>query len=235
MSRLTVKSHRPVQWSITIIALSMLIALVTWLLLDDSHWSVIYDRMHINQEIKRLGEVNREMEQENIRLNEEVLMMERAAELDKKTASLLQQEIQSLQDEIFHLKGELEFYQGIMDATRESSGLSIQGIHINSLAQDNCYRLKLVLTHVAKGDTAGMISVIIEGIQDGKSSHLELQDITLDESLDLSFNFRNFNRFESDLALPEGFTPRRVLVQLKPKGEKQSKIKREFNWPEITS
>lgn len=237
MPKLTVKSHRPVQWTVAIIALSALIALLTWLMLDQSHWSTIYSRMDVNQDYKRLSKKNRELEKENNRLNEVVMMMKRASEVDKKTALLLQQNVQSMQDEIYKLKGELEFYQGIMDATRESTGLNIQGIHIESLPQEHSYRLKVVLTHVAKGIkiAEGNMSVTIEGETNGKPSNLDLRDITLDEELDLSFKFRNFKRFESDLVLPGEFIPRRVLVQLKPKGVKQSNIKRVFDWPESTS
>jgi len=239
MPRLTVKNHRPVQWSIAIVALSMLIALFTWLLLDESHWAVIYDRMAITKDYNHLGEHTRKLEQENARLTESLLMMESAGDLDKKTALLLQQEVQSLQDEIYHLKGELKFYNGIMDATREATGLNIQGIHIDTLHRERSYRMKLVLTHVAKVDkgarATGTMTVSIEGMQNGVTSHLNLQDITLDDALELSFNFSNFKRFESDLEFPEGFTPRRILVRLQPNGGKQSIIKRAFDWPELTS
>ena len=237
MPKLTVKSHRPVQWSVAIIALSTLIALLTWMILDENHWSTIYSRMDVNQDYKHLSEVNRGLEKENKRLNDVVLMMKRESEVDKKTALLLQQNVQSMQDEIYKLKGELEFYQGIMDATRESTGLNIQGIHIESLPQENSYRLKVVLTHVAKGIkiAEGNMTVTIEGIKNGEPSNLNLQDITLDQGLDLSFKFRNFKRFESDLELPAEFTPRRVLVQLQPKGDKQANIKRVFDWSDSTS
>lgn len=235
MSHLTVKSHRPVQWAISIVVLSMFIALVTWLILDQSLWSVIYNRTSINEDFKRLSKKNIELEHENSRLHEIFLMMEHAAELDKKTALILQQEVQSMQDDVYQLKGELAFYQGIMNATSESTGLNIQGIHIESLRQDRRYRLKLVLTHVAKSVkvAAGTLKVSIEGIQDGVSTHLDLHDVALDDALDLSFNFRNFNRIECDLELPVGFSPRSVLVQLQPKGKKQSKLKRIFDWPEL--
>lgn len=237
MSKLTVKSHRPVQWSVAIIALSTLVALFTWMMLDESHWSTIYSRMDVNRDYKHLSEVNRGLEKENKRLNEVVLMMKREAEVDKKTAVLLQKNVQSMQDQIYRLKGELEFYQGVMDATRESTGLNIQGIHIESLPQENSYRLKVVLTHVAKGIriAEGNMTVTIEGVKNGEPSNLNLKDITLDQGLDLSFKFRNFKRFESDLELPAEFVPRRVLVKLQPRGVKQATIKRVFDWPESTS
>jgi hypothetical protein len=236
MPRLTVKNHQPVQWSITIIALSALVALITWLLLDKSHWSLIYDRMSANRDYNHLAELHRELQQENNQLKEQILMMERTAELDRETASLLQADVQKLQDEIYQLKGELKFYNNIMDATRESTGLNIQGMYIESLPQAHSYRMKLVLTHVAKGvkQATGTLQVTVEGMRDGVNSRLDLQEVSLDETLDMSFNFRNFKRFESDVKFPDGFSPRRVLVQLQPSGGKRSIIKKVFDWPEVT-
>lgn len=238
MSRLTVKSHRPVQWSISIVVLSTVLAVITWLILDRSHWSVIFEHRKINEDFQRISQYNKELEKENSKLKEDILKKEHDAGLDKETASLLQQEIQSLQDEIYQLKGELEFYQGVMNATGESTGLNIQGIHIQSLVQQHSFRLKLVLTHVTKSTkvATGSVKVTIEGIQNGKSTHLDLQDVSLDNMLDLSFNFRNFKRIECDLELPDDFSPRRVLVLLQPKGGKQSNIiRRVFDWPELAS
>ena len=238
MSRLTVKSHRPVQWTISIIILSMLLALITWIILDRSLWAVIFDQKKINEDYNRITRVNRELEDENSRLQEVVLMMEHTAGLDKETASLLQKDIQTLQDEIYQLKRELKFYQGIMNATGESTGLNIQGIHIQPLGQENSYRLKLVLTHVAKSSikvAAGTMQVSIEGDQGGNSAQLDLNDVSLDETLDLSFNFRNFKRIECDIQLPVDFNPRRVFVLLMPKGKKESNINKVFDWPDSAS
>ncbi|MFQ5660325.1 MAG: DUF6776 family protein [Gammaproteobacteria bacterium] len=237
MSRLTVKSHRPVQWSLAIILLSMLIALFTWILLDETHWSLIYSQMGDSREHKRLWELNRSLENENENLRERVLMMERTQSLDKNTAAILQENIKAMQDKIYHLKGEIEFYQEIMADTRDTLGLNIHGIHIESLPRNRSYRLTLVLTHVTKSVKVveGTIDISFEGMQDGVVSHLNLQDITLDDALGFSFKFRNFKRFESNLQLPEGFVPRRVFVRLQPKGKKQSKIKRVFDWPATAS
>jgi len=237
MTRLVVKSHRPMQWALAVIMLSMGIAILTWLLLDNSHWSLIYDRIGKNQDYKLLQEVNSSLKDENKHLLERVLMLERLEKLDKQTAALLHNEMIGLQDEIYRLKGELEFYQGIMDATADTSGLNVHGIHIDPLKQEKNYRLKLILTHVTKSDKVaeGVMEVSIEGIQNGVSRQISLKEISSGDSLELNFKFRNFKRFESTLVLPDGFDPRKVLVNLKLKGKKQAKIIKVFDWPTATS
>ncbi|HEY7839935.1 MAG TPA: DUF6776 family protein [Gammaproteobacteria bacterium] len=233
MARLVIKSHRPLQFSLAVVLLSMLVAFVTWLGLDESHWSVIRDRLQSNRDQKLLWEVNQGLEEENAKLRERVSMLERTTSLDTQTATLLQEEIKNLQEETFRLKGELEFFQGIMEAVGEVKGLDVHGIHVRKLSAPGTYRLKLILTNVTDSDkdTEGTISVTIEGIQSGATRHVNLRELTLDESLDLTFKFRNFKRVESNFGLPPGFSAQRVFVELQPRDQKQSKIRKAFDWP----
>ena len=232
MNRYVVKTHRPLQWSVAVIVLSAIIAIVTWFLLDKSHWSLIFDHYDKNKVIKTVLEENRQLESSNRKLREKTNMMQEMDNMDKKTAGLLQGQIQELQDQIFKLKQELEFYHGIMDGTRESNGLNIQGLNIRPLNQDNSYRLNLVLTHVAKSVKVaqGTVDVTLEGEQNGKPGFLKLRDVALDKNLDLSLTFRNFKKFECDLMLPESFTPIRVKVVFTPKDTTRATVKKTFDW-----
>lgn len=238
MSRLVVKTHRPWQLALAVIFLSTFFAVLTWLVLDHIHWSVIESRIKSSEEYKLLWQSNKGLEQENKNLRERVLTLEQTTSLDKRTAALLQDELTSLQDEIHHLKGEVEFYQGVMESTRDTQGLNIYGIDVTPLAMDRTFLLKVVLTHVAKGAKVaeGRLEVTIEGLKDGKTPRkFDLRDLTIDDSLNMVFKFKNFKQFESNLTLPRGFDPRRVLVQIHPKGESHTVISKVFEWPSTTS
>ena len=234
MTHLVVKSHRPWQLALAIIFLSMFFAVLTWLFLDRIHWSVIHDRIKSSEEYKLLWETNKNLEQENKHLRERVLTLEQTTSLDKRTAALLQDEMTSQQDQIHQLKGDLEFYQGIMESTRDTKGLNIYGIHVTPLSADRTYLLKVVLTHVAKGDIVaeGKLDVTIEGsFKNGTTRKYDLKDLSMDDSRDMTFKFKNFKRFESNLILPAGFKPRRVLVQVHPRGAGEAVISKVFEWP----
>jgi uncharacterized protein YdiU (UPF0061 family) len=239
MSHLVVKSHRPWQLALAIIFLSMFFAVLTWLLLDRIHWSVIHDRIKSSEEYKLLWEVNKNLEEENKHLRERVLTLEQTTSLDKRTAALLQDEMTKQQDQLHRLKGELEFYQGIMESTRDAQGLNIYGIHVTPLTADRTYLLKVVLTHVAKGDKVaeGTLDVTIEGrLKDGKTPRkYDLKDLSIDNSLNMTFRFKNFKQFVSNLTLPPGFDPLRVMVQIHPRGSNQATISKVFEWRKDTS
>jgi len=233
VARLVIKTHRPLQFSLAVVVLSMLVAFVTWLALDESHWSIIRSRLNSSTDQKLLWEVNQGLEEENARLRERVSMLERTTSLDTQTATLLQDEIKTLQEETFRLKGELEFFQGIMENVGEVKGLDVHGIHVRRLSAPGTYRLKLILTNVTDSDhdTEGSVSVAIEGIQKGVTRQINLREVALDQSPDMTFRFRNFKRVESNFSLPSEFSPQRVFVELQPKDQKQSKIRKAFDWP----
>lgn len=238
MSRLVVKSHRPWQFALAVIFLSTFFAVLTWLALEYSHWSAIRDRNRLGEDYKRMLEINRELEQENQRLYEKVLMLEQTIRLDKQTSSLLQEELASQQDEIHQLKGELEFYQGIMESTRDTEGLNIYGINITSLSAERSFLLRLVLTHVVKGDKVaqGSLKVLIEGSEkDGSIRKYALNELSVEAEQELQFEFKNFKRIERHLTLPSGFEPLRVFVTIQPEGKNQSTISKVFEWPEVTT
>ena len=159
-------------------------------------------------------------------------MLERTTSVDKQTAALLQDEIKSLQEKIYTLKGELEFYQGIMDATRDANGLDIHGIYVEPLVQARTYRLKLVLTHVVKGSllAEGSMAIFIDGKQNSDAQKLKIEDIETGEGMKLAYKLRSFQRFETRLVLPDGFVPQQVIVELKPKRKNQVMIREIFDW-----
>ena len=235
MTHLIIKHHRPYQIVALAVVISLIIFTTFWFLLDESHWSYIKSRVAIGQESKRLWTENRHLEEENKRLGERIIMLERTTQIDSQAAAEFHEEMKGLQDEIYTLKGELEFYQAIMASTSSTQGLSIQGMQIDELQIENNYHFKLILTHVAKSDKVaeGTVEISLEGLQSGVAKVLNITDLVSNRTMDLSFNFKNFKRIEGNMIIPEGFTPHRVIVRLQPKDTKLSKIKRVFDWSEM--
>lgn len=233
MIDLVVRPHQPVRLALTVVLASMVIAIVTWLLLDESHWAVIESRLEASAEQQRLWSLNKELEGDNQQLRERLIVLERTASVDKQTETYLQQEIRELQDEVFRLKGELAFFEGIMESEGQAKGVDVHDIHVRRLASPNTYRLRLVLTNVAdKDDVAtGTMGIFVEGRSNGVARVLPLSEVSVDAALDLSYKFRNFKRFDASMQLPAGFVAQRVHVDLQPSDRKASKIRKTFDWP----
>lgn len=219
--------------ALAITSLSMVLAMVTWLMLDSGHWSIIRDKLEGNRQMKLLWETNQGLVKENKVLEDRVLMLEQTSRLDKDTATLMQRELIALQDENHGLKRELEFYQGVMDAARKVSGIDIPGLYIESLHRVNQYQMKLVLTHVAKSDKVikGSLDINIEGVENKTKVELNLKDLLIDEKTDLSFELKNFRKVEYRFELPHEFLAERVLVRIQPSGRNESPVLKIYDWP----
>jgi hypothetical protein len=232
MPRLVIKSHRPWQMAIAIIALSMVISVFTWFLLDNNHWQVIYNQLSGNLKTKDLIETNQTLEDANSELQGKVLMLLQTTQLDKETAVHMQNELMSLQDEIYRLKRELEFYQGVMDTTRRVTGLDIHGIYVEPLLKPNQYVIKLVLTNVATSDRVleGKLDINFEGIQNNNKQRMNINDILISESTDLSFELKSFKRVEYVFELPAEFAVSRVQVNVNVKNANELPISKIYDW-----
>lgn len=237
MKNLVIKQHRPLQLILTVVVISVAISTSIWLILDESHWDYIQGRISGNEKVGHMWQVNRELEEENHKLKDRVLMLEQTAEIDKQASAKLRDEVVNLQDQFYKLKAELEFYKGILSATQESRGLNVQGLYIEALAVDQTYRYRLVLTNVAKNghEVEGIINMTLEGDINGAKTVLDVGELSGISGDAWTFRFRNFKRFEGDIKLPTGFIPQRVTVQLVPKGNSQSRIERSFDWPNLMS
>jgi len=235
MGHLIIKQGRSYQIMVAVILLTIMLSTTIWFLLDASHWAFIKSRVELGQETRRLWDQYRNKEKENKRLNERIVMLERASQVDNQATANVHEEMKRLQDEIYKLKEELVFYQGIVTTTGSAEGLKIHGMQVEKLPETHHYHFKLILTHVTKDDTVaeGGIDVTLEGMEGGLARELKLVEVLVDPQQDLSFKFRNFKRLEGIMILPEGFTPYRVNVRLQPNGAKLSSVKRVFNWSEM--
>ena len=236
MPKLVVKKHRPFEIILAAILFSTAFSVIVWLLLDANHWSYIKNQLSSSEDSRLLWEVNQSLETENKQLREQVVILERATQIDNQTAISLQNDIRLLQDQVYRLKGELEFYQGIMSSTTDSKGLNVQGLHIVPTDQERLYRFKLVLTNVAKSDKVIEVTMdmSIEGMNEAGSKVLSLDEVIAGNKLNRDIKFKNFERIEGNLNFPEGFKPLRLVVDLRLKGAQKSTVKRVFEWPAKT-
>lgn len=237
MRNLVIKQHRPLQLFLTVVIISVVISMTIWVVLDESHWGYIEAKLSGNEQLGKMWRINRDLEQENSRLKDRVLMLERTSEIDKQAGAHLRGQLVNLQDQFYKLKAELEFYKGILSATQDSKGLHVQGLYIEALAIDLTYRYRLVLTNVAKNDreVEGVIRMTLEGDMKGERQTLDVSDLVSGRLDNWQYKFRNFKRFEGDIKLPAGFIPQRVTVQLSPRDNSRRTVEKSFDWPNLTS
>jgi len=233
--KLVIKHHNPLHIFAVIVISCAVITITTWVLLDESQWSYIKSSLIEAKKNKELWQENKVMNNTIIKLEDNIVMLERTAQLERQTIANLQGDMIKQQDEVYKLRKELEFYQGIMAAAGESRGFNIQGLRIEETSQPRSYYFKLILTHVSKSDkmAAGKLSILLEGVQDDMPRTIDIRELTLSKSLSLVFKFSSFERIEGSIMLPDGFVAHRVIVRARLEGKKTTpEMERIFDWTE---
>lgn len=232
-----IKQQRPLVVMGLLFILVMLVLFGGWFALNQHHWHLIQTQMTQTHDTRELRQSVQELDQENRKLREQLTKLRASSRIDTSATATLQREVIRLQDEIYRLTREIEFYRGIVSATKDSEGLQVEGVLIESTRVPDSYRFKLVLTHVGKNGmvTSGVAQITLEGDMGGTAKRLSLPEIATDSSLELKYKFKNFKRFETYIELPANFVPSRVLVKLIPEGNANAPVERTFNWSDVTS
>ena len=232
MAKLIVKKHsrlRPIHYAIFF---GVVFSVIGWYFYDNPQLQSL--RMQLTQahDINKLSIANYELEERNTDLDKQILKMERLANLDNDTSIRLQNEIKSLQEQVFNLRRELIFYQGIITGSSYSTGLNIQGLHIETTRKKNFFKYKLVLTNIDKSDKVSevTVSMSVEGSDKSGFRSLPMKDFVSGIERNRKIKVAGFERLEGNFDLPDGFEPLRVLVDLKQHDGEKLRLRRAFEW-----
>jgi hypothetical protein len=102
----------------------------------------------------------------------------------------------------------------------------------------NQYSYKMILTKSGKSTKRirGGASVVIRGENGGSVSELKITDLRLENpGKDTKFAFKYFQVFEGDIALPEGFEPFEVEIDIKPTTKKVESFTETISWTRVLS
>lgn len=232
---LVVRPHRPWRLWLLLALLPLLLAAVARGALEYGReqaaldFSVLEARNEGLQ--KRLGE----LEAENRGLRERTVVLERTAQVDRRAHDEVRADLDALQGEIAELTEELAFYRGIVSPGEVEPGLRVQELLLTP-GGDRFYRYRLVLTQVLNHDrrAEGRVALRVEGFEGGEAARYPFEELGGGDNP--RFGFKYFQNIEGDIRLPAGFSPTRVVVDVKPSGKGKKKrrpkpFSRAFDWP----
>jgi hypothetical protein len=76
----------------------------------------------------------------------------------------------------------------------------------------------------------GSLALTAEGAREGKAGMLDLGALTGGKVRELPFTFRYFQNFEQEIAIPAGFTPERLTVEVRSGKKGVSPATQTFPW-----
>jgi len=184
-----------------------------------------------------LGQVD-ELETRNHNLLQKNAHLQGGSKIERDAYELANQELVRLQRQLLEQKEELAFYRGIVSPNDTELGVNLQTFEVRKKNNQNQFSYKMILTKNGKSTVKvrGDTSILIRGEQNGDVSEMNIADLALEKSsADTKFAFRYFQVFEGDIALPDGFEPFEVEIDIKPTTKKVESISETISWTRVLS
>ena len=186
---------------------------------------IVQERDDLEQKLKQsvsLTEIYRQ----------EVAALKLADEIDMQADVGVQRTILELQTQLARVQEEVQFYKGVMLPKVEDKGLRIERLKVENSGEPNRFKYNLLLTQVVnKYDyVQGDVEINLVGDEDNLGSNLPLGDISAEDQDSIRFRFRYFQNIDGELMLPDGFTPKEVMVVAQSTGRSSQRLERRFTW-----
>ena len=160
----------------------------------------------------------------------------RVSSLDRDVSKQVQRALGQQQSELAELREELAFYRAIAVTEDYGQDLRLLSFRLNPESlEPGRYAFTLVVTRVRRDDqlTNAEVRLQVVGSRDGALVRLQPEQLGGAAGAFRSFQFRNFQRTEGELALPPNFEPQQVVVRLTALGEPGGNVilERAYPWP----
>ncbi|MCU7843794.1 MAG: hypothetical protein KZQ93_08120 [Candidatus Thiodiazotropha sp. (ex Monitilora ramsayi)] len=172
------------------------------------------------------------LEKERDELRRELAMVKQAAEIDRESILTIRDQIKQFQDERLQMEEELAFLRGIVSTTSKKQGLRVQNFRLEPGLETGQFLYKFSVSQVINSGIVakGKIEISVEGLQDGRSKQLTLDQLSAEEMASIKMRFRYFQNVEGRLLIPEGFEPASIHIDVKPSSNKLAPVKETYKW-----
>ena len=221
---------RPYLWGVLVLVLALLGLFLAAPYFDQRQTGLVIEEME--DRLATQQQLIDEFETERIALNERIAGLVRSSQIDREAIRQVRGELGARQEERAKLDEELVFLRSMVSAKDVREGVQIQRFSLKQGGGDRVYRYSFTITQTMKnGDAAtGWIFFAVDGVNGEKPVWLPLREITEEKTEKVKMRFKHFQDVEGVIQLPEGFTPLKVIIEIKPSNKKLPDLKRRFDW-----
>lgn len=195
-----------------------------------------YDVLAAASEHERLEARSSGLEKQNAALHRRIAELETMRVGRNQERAELARTIGALQSQVASQAQQLAVFRGLVThgsgAAAIGTGLQIEELHITAGAPAGRYAVHLMLLETARPQAAvkGTYQLSVEGRDRGKRRTLEFAALTSAKRAEEPFSFRYFQSLQVDIAIPMGFAPEHLTVELHSGGKHVNPLIQTFPW-----
>ena len=165
-------------------------------------------------------------------LRQDIADLKLGGQVDLRANEEIQQTVETLQKEIADLSEEIRFYKGVMVPNAEERGLRIERLDMKPSSEPSKFRYSLLLTQIVdKHDyIQGGVEINVLGKLGEEEHSLSLVDLGEEAREAIRFRFRYFQNIDGELNVPEGFSPKEIMIVAQSSGRGSQRLEKRFDW-----
>jgi Family of unknown function (DUF6776) len=191
--------------------------------------SAIRERARFESSIAQLKDGNRALQARIIEL--ETVTAGRARE-----DQVVARTIGDLQAQVARQTEDLAFYRAVVAEGAPAIGLRVGTVRLSSAKTGGHFLVHLSLVRAGKtnGMTTGSVNLSVDGQgPGGKPATLDSQALAAGGADDVSYDFRYYQELDQTIALPPGFRPEHLTVEVTSSNKDVAPLTQTFPWSAV--
>lgn len=223
-SKMTINHHYswPVKIAILVGVIGLGGALAMWTY--DLGRNFAFGPKFTPEQMTALQDQVKNLTEERDKLAAFVSTIESQQSIDKSTQKQLTGQINKLTIENNKIKDDLAFFESLMPSASRPQGVTLQRVLLEQ-SNPTSLRYRALVMQGGKGlhEFNGELRIVLTVIQDNKTVMMEFPDVKLDDASKLKLSFKNYQRIEGQIDLPDGVVVKSGLIKVLEKGEVRAK------------
>lgn len=215
-----------------------LVLAACYLIFELGRYQAGYSLLDQERETQRLREQIAEQARLNDELRRELAIVETSRDIDRETHAQLERTLTQLEAKLQAQEEELAFYRGIIQPPDGESGLRVQSVEAAPAGGEQRYVVRIVLMQAIAQNrqVEGVVRLSLSGRRDGAAEEIDLADLTGEQAItELDYSFRYFQGLEQELALPVGFEPAAIEIEVRPSSPRGGEpLTQTFDWAAVS-
>lgn len=233
---LVIRPHAPMRRLILAVTLVALGLIGLGAAFEFGQYHAGYNVIAAMQERARLDSSIRSLKSDNTALQGRIIELQTVDAGHSREDQVVSRTIGDLQAQVARQTEELAFYRAVVAEGAPAIGVRVGTVRLSSAKPAGHFLVHVSLVRAGRTDgmTTGSVDLTVDG-QDaaGKAATLGGQALTDGASADVPYDFRYFQDLEQTVALPPGFRPEHLTVEVSSSRKDIAPLTQTFPWSAV--
>ena len=227
-----VRARAPALRTTLFIAALLIGLFAVYVVYEFGRYNAGYDRQAVAQQRTELEVKIEHLEKDNREMRTQLAELDTFRVGRAREQAELAKSMGELQAQVAQQSQELAFYRGVVAQGAASIGIKIEQVRITATEHPGVFSVHLSLLRSGRADTDALGSLLIglDGAANGEAKSLDFAALTGGRTHELHYNFRYFQDFDQELALPSTFKPEQLVMELHSSKKDVPPLSQSFLW-----